>query len=1315
MRSYIHKRRQFGHVQEGTKGTMDRITNLIVPLNEKNYPTWKLQVKMSLIKDDLFKIVDGSEVAPTEANQLAKFNTRKDRALAIIVLSVEPKLLYLLGDPNDPAEVWKKLGDVFQKKTWSNKLRLKKKLYSLQLKPDDDLQSHLKSLIEVFDELSVIGDALKEEDRVICLLASLPDKFSTIVTALEASESVPKWDSVVERLLHQETKFNERSSENASENKVLFSKKNKFNFNGKRKCFECGSPHHIRRNCSQYSEKQKQGNTDKQNSQIKGKSHVASNDSEDVILYAQNFSVMNDSSKSCLWIIDSGCTQHMCNDKTMFCEYSDEKSSGKVEIGDGSALSIEGKGTVKLKMNTSDENVTCYLKNVLFIPDLVHNLISVSQCTENNKKVIFYDDCCKIFTSDNNKLIAQGKRFGKLFILDCETQNSVHIASDKSKQSLWHRRFCHIGMKNLQKIYEKSLVLGIDCKIDYSKDVVCEHCANGKNHRTPFPLHDVSKPRRPFELIHSDVCGKIEPVTFGGGLYFVTFIDDATRYCWTYVINSKDKVFEVFKEWKTMVERQYNAKIKMFRSDNGGEYTSNEFELYFKNEGIIHQKSIPKTPEQNGLAERKNRSLVESIRCMISDSGVSKQFWGEALSTANYVINRSPSSALGDKTPFEALHNRKPSVKHFKVFGAKAYAHIPKDERTKLDMKSRQAIFVGYGTNVKGYRLYDLDKKKIFFSRDIIFDENFRSKPVQQIVNDENLQSPIPEMNIKEDSEEESEENEEYASANSEEDVRPSPDVRRSKRTSRPPERYGDFASIAGLNNPVPTSVEQAIAGPEASQWLSAMQLEMDSMRKNDVWKIVKIPPNANILKCKWVFSKKLDTVSNCILFKARLVARGYSQKYGLDYFETFSPVVRFESIRTILSLAAKRKLMVHHLDVKTAFLNSDLDENIYMHQPEQFVTHDDKKYVCKLNRSIYGLKQSSMQWNTTFDKYLKELNFESSKNDGCVYTYFQNDITCIIALYVDDLLIACDSSQFLDDIKLKLSNKFDIKDLGEVKRFLGVDVDFEVGKIFINQSTFIDDLLEKFNFSNAKPVSTPVDVSQKLSKTGVNDELCNIDDYQSAVGALLYLATRSRPDIAYSVSTVSKYSSNPSKSHWQAVKRIFRYLKGTKELGILYFSGDDEKCVGFSDADFAGDLDDRKSTSGFCFLYNNGVISWKSCKQTCVALSTAEAEFVSMSAASQESVWLQKLLSDFHIDNVPMLLYGDNQAALSMSKDNRQHGRGKHIDIKYQYIKDMISKGNIVVDYCPSSEMTADIFTKGLPSECFSKLRSALGMCYNS
>jgi len=372
-----------------------------------------------------------------------------------------------------------------------------------------------------------------------------------------------------------------------------------------------------------------------------------------------------------------------------------------VQVGNGSVLNVTSVGDIVVNLLLPKNKVKeCTLKNVLFVPNLAFNVLSVSKMTNDKKTIIFENNQCKILDKFD-KLIAVSHRVEKLYYLSTVKHIAGVSVNASNSNMLWHRRFGHLGKDNFNKMIRNESVKGLNHKIKAIEDV-CSHCCNGKIHKCPFPISE-SVDHKPLDLIHSDVCGKIEPISRGNNSYFLTFIDHATRYTWVYVIANKSEVFETFVKWKVMVEKQYERKVKIIRTDNGGEYTSNEFESFLSNEGIVHQKTIPKTPEQNGVAERFNRTIMETVRCLLSDSELEEEFWAEALMTATYIRNRCINSFLGNITPFEALNNKKPSVKHFRVFGCTAYAHIPRDERSKLNKKARLCKLVGYGNVVKGY------------------------------------------------------------------------------------------------------------------------------------------------------------------------------------------------------------------------------------------------------------------------------------------------------------------------------------------------------------------------------------------------------------------------------------------------------------------------------------------------------------------------------------------------------------------------------------------------------------------------------------
>ena len=601
----------------------------------------------------LWGIVEGTETAPPAegtADRRSKFIARRDRALATIVLAVEPSLLYLIGDPEDPVVVWQKLQDQFQKKTWANKLVLRRRLHSLRLRDGESVQEHIKTMIELFNELAIVGDAIDEEDRVVYLLASLPESFNTLVTALEANEDVQKMEVVTEKLLHAERKQTEKSSPDSSGDKAMMTRRQ---FRGRGpQCYYCKQYGHVQKNCTERTkaeeEKSKHGGSEKG----KGSKRPKPNG---VGLVTSH--VLGVTEPAHDWIVDSGATCHICNSKELFEELHSLSKPQKVTLGDGRTVEAMGTGVVEVKLKLpGGESKIGRLGEVLYVPTLAYNLLSVAKATEAGKMVKFGETQGEII-DEEGEVVAMASKTGSLYYLRCEPMinERINSATDQAGENLWHRRYGHLGEKNLSKLKKDGLVNGFD--YDISKEIdFCESCVSGKIHRCPFPRNGRERAEEPLGLIHSDVCGKISSPSLSRAEYFVVFIDDKTHYVWVYVIKHKDEVFQKFMEWKSLVENSSGHKVKKLRTDNGGEYTSTEFESYLKDEGIEHQYSIPKTPEQNGVSERMNRTLVETVRSMLADSRLPQRFWAEALSTAAYMINRSPTKALDDKTPFEAWY-----------------------------------------------------------------------------------------------------------------------------------------------------------------------------------------------------------------------------------------------------------------------------------------------------------------------------------------------------------------------------------------------------------------------------------------------------------------------------------------------------------------------------------------------------------------------------------------------------------------------------------------------------------------------------------
>jgi len=486
------------------------------------------------------------------------------------------------------------------------------------------------------------------------------------------------------------------------------------------------------------------------------------------------------------------------------------------------------------------------------------------------------------------------------------------------------------------------------------------------------------------------------------------------------------------------------------------------------------------------------------------------------------------------------------------------------------------------------------------------------------------------------------------------------------------------------------------------------MKDEIQSLNKNSTWELVERPKDHNVVGCRWVY--KVKPSSSGSEFKTRLVAKGYSQQEGIDYGETFSPVVRYNSIRTILSIAAKKDLEMAQFDIKTAFLNAELNEQIFMEVPKGLIDAKENM-VCRLKKSLYGLKQSSRVWNKTFTKFLNDYNLIQSKADPCVFSGSIDEIKVILLLYVDDGLILTKCKNTLERVLSHLSQKFEVTQCSD-GHYIGMEIhrDRKRQAIFINQSLYIQKVIEKFNMRGSKSVSTPADSNIVLTKASDEEEKI-VFPYRQAIGSLMFAAIVTRPDISFAIGAVSRYMEKPGNQHVSAVKRILRYLNRTFDMGIEY-SASTTALKGYSDSDFARDIDTRRSTTGYAFVIGDGVITWKSHRQKTVALSTTEAEFMAACECAKEALSLSQLLHDVgYIQERPPSLYIDNQNTIKLIKNPELHQRTKHINVRLHFIRELYESQTISVNYINTEDQLGDIFTKPLPVQKFCKSLQMLGM----
>ncbi|GJV98312.1 retrotransposon protein, putative, ty1-copia subclass [Tanacetum coccineum] len=651
------------------------------------------------------------------------------------------------------------------------------------------------------------------------------------------------------------------------------------------------------------------------------------------------------------------------------------------------------------------------------------------------------------------------------------------------------------------------------------------------------------------------------------------------------------------------------------------------------------------------------------------------------------------------------------------VWGCEAY--VKRDSADKLQQRSVKCIFVGYPKETMGYYFYFPPENKVivarygdFLERDLISQE-FSGRDCD--LEDDHIDT-LPSENTSEIPVEP-------------ESLGPPPElipVRRSERPKNAPNRLClnmevEDDEVGDLGEPA--NYRAAMIDPDKVLWQGAMDEEMKSMKVNKVWIVVDRPPNAKVVRSKWLYKKKTDMDGKVHTYKARLVAKGCTQTYGIDYEETFSPVADIRAIRILIAIAAYYDYEIWQMDVKTAFLNGRLDEDIYMEQPEGYVDPKFPNGVCKLQRAIYGLKQASRQWNKRFDEEIKRFGFIQNRDEPCVYRKASGSDVVFLILYVDDILIMGNNIPKLKEVKDYLGKCFSVKDLGEAAYILGIKIyrDRSLRLIGLNQSAYIDKILKKFNMQNSKKGFIPMEVKHDLS-----NEMCASSDeekaymkrvpYASAVGSIMYAVRCTRPDVAFAQNLVSRYQQNPGKLHWVAVKHILKYLRNTKDMFLVYGGNPDTELdvTGFCDASWQCDKDDTKSQTGYVFVVNGGAVDWKSKKQTTIAMHATQSEYMAASEAAMEAVWIRKFVEDLGVMpsiSKPINMYCDNSAAIIFANEPGVMKGARHFLRRYHYVREQVESGEIKLIKVHTDKNLADAFTKALPRGKVSEHANGIGL----
>ncbi|KAL3510114.1 hypothetical protein ACH5RR_029515 [Cinchona calisaya] len=792
----------------------------------------------------------------------------------------------------------------------------------------------------------------------------------------------------------------------------------------------------------------------------------------------------------------------MTGDASLFTNLT-SKNSGKVTFGDDNKAKSIGIGDV-------GKNGETLIKNVLLVDNLNYNLLSVSQLCDRNLYVFFTKHECLILDK-NHVVLFKGSRHNDVYVIHLDkisNSNVKCLTASIDDPWLWHRRLCHFNMDLIEKLAKKDLVRGLP-KLKFLKNKICDACQFGKQVKISFKPKNFVSTHKPLELLHLDLFGPTQYASLGGCKYAFVIVDDYSRFTWVLFLAHKNEAFEKFVKLFSKIQNLLDTKIVRLRSDNGAEFKFGGFPDFCDHNGIFHEFSVVRVPQQNGVVERKNRTLQETARTMISECDLPQYFWAEAVNTACYVMNRVLLRSSLNKTPYELIFCKKPVVSYFKVFGCKCFILKIKENLGKFDKKSDEGIFLGYSSDKKAYRVYNRRTLLIEEVVHVTFDES-NDVISKNLCEDEDtgILKELEKLDIHKDHQEGTSNvdiNNHQVDDEKNEDAQN--DLPKAWRfVSNHPQDLiiGDLSdgvttrshkplnnNCALLSHIEPKHIDVALSD---ESWVIAMQDELSQFEKNNVWTLVERPSSHPVIGTKWVFRNKLNDKGEIIRNKARLVAKGYAQEEGIDFDETFAPVARLESIRMFLAFACFNNLKLFQMDVKSAFLNGFIDQEVFVEQPPGFENKNLPNYVFKLSKALYGLKQAPRAWYERLSGFLLENGFKRGIVDTTLFTKTDLKGLLIVQIYVDDIIFGATNESLCKDFSQLMQEEFEMSMMGKLQFFLGLQIHQTKEGTFITQIKYTKELLKRFGMEDCKQVGTPMCTSTKLDKDeeGFDWKKCN-------------------------------------------------------------------------------------------------------------------------------------------------------------------------------------------------------------------------------
>ena len=1163
-----------------------------VKFDGKNYVPWKRCIRLWARAQKICAVLDGTE----HLDQV-----EMDSICAKICLTIEDRIVGLVEDCRRPKDILTTLDRRYERNDGFAFTRLLNQLRDLRYKEGNDIQEFVSIFEDKVRQIEQLR-SIDEEILMSIFMDALPATFDIMKRSFKCNQII-SLERLIQMTLDEAVSINSSSSKTKMTNQAFLSQircygcgriGHKRNTCKVIKCFKCNKTGHISSSCPTVRSKLNHNKTvlaasahDKENGDDFERAFVA------------------DEKKLKNWIIDSGATSHFATNKEILHNVSHDYTNVKTANGEIATSTMTG----DVQIETGQTVVK--MKEVKVVPGFDQNLFSVSKACDNGQTVMFTDEQCLIFEDDEQRILNDILKKAKIKLVAPRVGNTYMFEpnldeANMTNSELLHKRLGHPGIAKLRRL------------ISVEPDFNCDDCKRSKSTRSSHPL--VRSPINLMQRISADTLQL--PMSVDGFSYVLNISENHSRFGGVYCMKSKSETVDNVIHFIEYCEKKTGTLIKEFYSDNGKEFVNDKLMEYLKRRAIIFLTSAPYTPQQNGLIERRNRTILDTVRTLILNSKMPVNFWSYAVETANYLINRWPTK--DDKTPFERLFGCKPDIRHLRTFGCLAFWRVPDTWRNnKLVPVAKKMIFIGYTTTTRNYKLLDPNTGETFISSDVKFDE---------------LRNGYHEITEKE-----------------------------------PEETWDSVLEHVYFTYDEPTSYEEAINCKDSVEWKEAMKSELNDLQRRQVYsvtdKVEKKP-----IDSKWIFKRKSDG-----RFRARLVVKGFQQnRSGGDFTRIDAPTVSQHTIRTILSIALMKKMLIKMIDVKCAFLYSDLKELIFVNPPEGCGDG-----TWKLNKALYGLKQGPNEWYSTIKNYFTRLNLKCSVVDNCLFF----DKNYFVLIYVDDMLICATNENLLKRIITDISLNFEIST--SEGSFLGMEFIHKIDTVYISQNEQTMKLLQSYKTESLKPRKYPI------------IELMNYFDFKidetfpvrELIGSLLHLAVSTRPDIKFAVSYLSRFMTHPSQELWNSLLDILRYLNGTLQCGIKLTTPKEITVKVYTDASFRNKQTEH-STSGIVVFIDENLVAWQSKKQPRLASSTDEAELTAALDGWKIAEPIRQLLDEIGIP-AKMILFCDNSASVCHLNTGNFKG-SKHFEYDKKLFASRISESsNITVEKVLSKDQLADPLTK--------------------